>query len=68
MSQAEQMVKLLTDALSTNAAVAEVVIDGTTVRYDRAQALKELEFWTLRADREANRRPLSRGVNIRNAW
>lgn len=65
---ASDMVDLLTEALAKNVGVAEVVIDGQTVRYDRASLLKELEFWQARLGKQSGKRPLFRGVDIGDAW
>lgn len=54
MSTATDMVTALETALAENVGVVEIrTSDGRTVRYDRDQALKELNFWEQRAQMEA---------------
>ena len=62
------MVRLIEDALSTNLGVAEIVVDGQKVRYDRAQLLTELAYWRRKAQAEAGTRPLTKGFDISSAW
>jgi len=54
---ASEMVTLLETALATNAGVVSVTIDGLQVRYDRKQALAELEHWRRRAAAESGTMP-----------
>ena len=65
-----QMVKMLEEALEANPLVAQVTVDGQTVRYDRAGALKELEYWRTKLATEAGTgtRLRFRGVNIGGSW
>jgi hypothetical protein len=65
---ATEMVRILTEALAKNVGVAEVDIDGQTVRYDRASLIKELTFWEKRAGEQSGKRPLFRGVDLSDAW
>ena len=65
-TDAEQVAALKT-ALATGAGVVSVTIDGQTVRYDRDQALRELQFYESRAAR-ASTRPLSQQINMGGAW
>lgn len=68
MPTAKQMVDLLEAALSKNAAVAEVVVDGQRVKFDRAQALLELDYWKRQAAKTAGTKPLFRGFDLGSAW
>jgi len=45
-----------------------VTIDGQTVRWDRAQALRELGYFRARAARESGRRPVSGQIDLGGAW
>ncbi len=64
----KQMVTLLEDALATNPGVVEVTVDGQRVKYDRNQALKELDYWRDRAAKDAGRKSRFRGFDIGSAW
>lgn len=66
--QAEKMITILETALANNAGVVSVSIDGTTVQYDRAQALEELQYWERRAGKAAGRRPKVSSINLGGAW
>lgn len=66
---AQQMVDLIAAALAANPiGVVTVNVDGQTVEYDRAQALKELAFWEQRAARERGGRPRVRSINLGNTF
>jgi hypothetical protein len=55
---AAEMVSAIKTALKRSpAAVINVIVDGQTVAYDRAQAIEELKFWQREAAKEANTRP-----------
>ncbi len=58
------MVATLKAALATDAAIVSVKIDGTEVRYDRQQALRELSFWETRAARENGTRPVASQIRL----
>ena len=61
-----EMVETLETALQNNAGVVSVTVDGTTVRYDRAQAMKELDYWRRRAARQQGRRPRVSSISLRS--
>ena len=65
---ARDMVDQLEAGLATNAGVVQVTIDGTTVRWDRSQALRELDHWRRRLARERGRRPTVGQINLGSAW
>ncbi len=65
---ASDMVTLLEAALAKGAGVVQITVDGRTVRYDRAQAIKELEFWQRQAAKAAGTRPISVRANLGGAW
>lgn len=65
---ATEMVKLLKQALASNVGVAEVVVDGQKVRYDRQQAMDELAFWERKAATESGTRSRFRGFNLNSGW
>lgn len=58
------MVDALEAALVDNAGVAEVVVDGVRVKYDRKQALEELNFWRRQLARERGTRPIASSINL----
>lgn len=62
--KASEMVKLLEEAMEQNVGVAEVVIDGLKVRYDRAQLMVELDYWRRQAAKASGKRPLFRGIDL----
>ena len=66
MAQTQQMIDALESALSENAGVVSVNVDGTSVRYDRQQALRELDYWKREQSRAQGRRPRASSVNLRN--
>jgi len=68
MGKAKDMVDQLETALSTGAGVVQVTVDGQTVRWDRKQALDELDYWRRRATREGGRRPRVQTMNLSNAF
>jgi len=67
-TEPSDMVDTLEAALASNAGVVEVVVDGTRVRYDRAQALRELDYWKREAARKAGTRPKIASINLGSAW
>jgi len=68
MATAIEMVQALEQALSKNVGVAEVIVDGQKVRYDRAQAMQELDYWRQRAAKQNGKRPRFRGIDVGTAW
>lgn len=68
MASAREMVDKLESALAENVGVVSVSVDGTSVRYDRAQAMEELKFWRRRLARESGRRPIVGQINLGGAW
>lgn len=68
MATAKQMVDILEKALQSNVAIDSVTVDGQTVRFNREQALSELEYWRSQAAKETGKRRLFRGVDIGSAF
>jgi hypothetical protein len=62
----QTMINALQSALSENAGVVSVNVDGTSVRYDRKQALRELDYWQRQKAQSAGKRPRVSSVNLRN--
>lgn len=54
--------------LSSGAGVRRMVIDGTTVEYDRAQAQNELNDLRRNEARSAGRKPRVSTINLGTAW
>lgn len=65
---AETMVTVLETFLASNAGVVEVTVDGQRVKWDRAQALRELQYWQRRVQEEQGKRPRLSTINLGNAW
>jgi len=63
-TQAQIMVDALETAIKSNAGIVQVNIDGTSVRYDRKQALDELLYWQRRQARESRTRPAAAQVYL----
>ncbi|MFA9478518.1 hypothetical protein ACERK3_09440 [Phycisphaerales bacterium AB-hyl4] len=59
------MVDTLEKFLAQGVGVGQVVIDGTTVRYDRKQAMDELEYWRRRLARQERRRRRFSTIDLR---
>ena len=64
---AEEMVTVLETALAANPLVDQVTVDGQTVKYNRAQAMRELEFWRKKVAKEGGKSRF-RSINISGAW
>lgn len=62
------MITTIETALASNAGVVEVLVDGQRVKWDRAQAVRELEYWRRRVQEEAGQRPRISTINLSNAW
>jgi archaellin len=54
---AETMVTSLETFLASNVGVTSLNIDGVSVSYSRAQAMRELAYWKSRVTRETGARP-----------
>ncbi len=65
---AKEMVEALEKFLATNIGVGQVTVDGQTVRYERAQAMTELDYWQRKLAKEQGRRTLFRGFDLGTAW
>lgn len=63
-----QMIERLEEAIESNAGVAEIVVDGQKVRYDRKQMLDELAYWRRVDARRLNRRPVAGSLRLDNSW
>lgn len=50
------------------AGVVTVVVDGTSVRFDRKQLLAERDYWQRRVNQASGKRPVSGSINLSNAW
>lgn len=64
MSTATDMITAIETALASNAGVVSITVDGESVRYDRMQALKELEYWKKEASKESGTRPTFAGIKL----
>lgn len=62
------MVEALTTALASNVGVVEVQVDGQRVKYDRKQALEELQFWQNQCNREDGKRPITGQIRLDGCW
>lgn len=65
---ASEMVELIETALSQNPLVAQITVDGETVRMDRRQAMQELAYWRKQVAKEAGTFTRFRGVDLGSAW
>jgi hypothetical protein len=62
------MVTAIETALAaTPAGVVEVQHDGTRTKWDRAQAIQELEYWRRRAAAAAGK-SITRSIDLSGAW
>jgi hypothetical protein len=68
MATAKQMVDILEKALASNVGIDSVTVDGQTIRFNRSQALTELDYWKRQAAKEAGKRNPFRGVDIGSAF
>lgn len=58
MAEPSVMIALLESALASNPGVVELSIGDKKVRYDRAQALQELDYWRNLSNSTANKLPM----------
>lgn len=58
MAEAATMITLLETALASNAGVVELSIGDKKIKYDRAQALAELDYWRNLSRSTANKLPM----------
>ena len=64
---ASDMVAAIKAALKKSpAAVINVIVDGQTVQYNRAQAIEELKYWQREAARELGLRPRTARIRLDN--
>lgn len=68
MATASEMVEALTTALASNVGVVEVQVDGQRVKYDRKQALEELQFWQSQCNRAEGKRPIAGQIRLDGSW
>jgi len=61
---AAKMVAALEAALANNAGVVSVQVDGTATRFDRFQAISELNYWKRRVGAESGTRPLKARIKL----
>jgi len=61
---ASDNVQALEQFLAQNVGVGQVTVDGTTVRYERSQALEELKYWRRQEAREAGRRRRATRIDL----
>lgn len=66
--KAQTMVDKLEQFLSSNIGVDTINVDGQQVRFNRSQAMKELNYWKSVAAKEQHKRSLFRGFNLGTAW
>ena len=65
MATAAVMVTAIKTALeSSESGIVSINIDGMSVQYDRASALRELVFWESRVARETGARPRASQIRL----
>ena len=64
MSKATEMISQLETFLAKNVGVESVTVDGQTVRFERDQAMKELEYWRGMAAKESGKRKLFKPISL----
>jgi hypothetical protein len=62
--KASEQVARIEEALSKNAGVQSVSTDGTTIQFNRAQLLAELDYWQRKAAKESGKRKPFKGLNM----
>lgn len=65
MASPRAMVDALEKFLAQGVGVGQVTIDGQTVRFERQQALDELEHWRRRLARQEGRRKRFNSLDLR---
>lgn len=65
MASPRKMVDTLEAFLAQGVGIGEVVIDGQRVRYDRKQAMDELDYWRRRLAQSEGRRKRYSTIDLR---
>lgn len=69
MAIADDMVTAIETALQDSPGVVEIQTpDGTRVKYDRGQALSELQYWKRQQQIAANTRQKVKQIDLGGAW
>jgi hypothetical protein len=64
---AKQMVDSLETQIASGAGIVSVSVDGTSVDFDRSQAMKELQYWRKEVTRYSRTRSRMSNFNLGNA-
>jgi hypothetical protein len=64
---AKQMVDSLESQIASGVGIVSVSVDGTSVDFDRSQAMKELQFWRKEVTRYSRTRSRMSNFNLGNA-
>jgi len=64
---AKQMVDSLESQIASGVGIVSVSVDGTSVDFDRSQAMKEIQFWRKEVTRYSRTRSRMSNFNLGNA-
>jgi hypothetical protein len=64
---AKSMVDSLESQIASGVGIVSVSVDGTSVDFDRSQAMKELQFWRKEVTRYSRTRSRMSNFNLGNA-
>jgi hypothetical protein len=64
---AKSMVDSLETQIASGAGIVSVSVDGTSVDFDRSQAMKELQYWRKEVTRYSRTRSRMSNFNLGNA-
>ena len=64
---AKQMADSLESQIASGVGIVSVSVDGTSVDFDRSQAMKELQFWRKEVTRYSRTRSRMSNFNLGNA-
>jgi hypothetical protein len=67
LETARKMVASLEEQMATGAGVMMVSVDGNMVQYNRAQAIKELEYWRKQVVRYSRSKSRFSSFNLGNS-
>lgn len=62
------MIELLEAFLQTNVGVGQITVDGLSIKYERAQALAELQYWKTKAAQADGTRRKTARINLDTTW
>lgn len=68
MTTAQEMVDLLSEALTKNVGVASITFDGHTLTLNRDQLIRELAYWENKAGKQNGSRPLYKPFDLSGAF